>query len=123
MALMTLTRDAETTDDWAEDCRREARVVERHPVRMFEPFSGRFYAAETSNVSTGGLCVVMGPDVSLRAGRFVTLHGLATFGPRLADAAPRTLTARVVWARVDADDDATLRVGLQLYATPIAAAA
>lgn len=115
---MTLTSDRPHVS-CSIDRRRDERFDDRRLVRLFEPFSGRFFAAQACNVSTAGMCVRLPAWIVLRAGRFVTLHGATVHG----GGSPRSMTARVVWTQTDAEDPDVLLAGLELYAAAVSAAA
>ncbi|HEX8325529.1 MAG TPA: PilZ domain-containing protein [Tepidisphaeraceae bacterium] len=117
---MTLTCDRPTVSQ-STDRRRDERFDDRRLVQLFEPFSGQFFAGLTCNVSSAGICVRLPAEINLRAGRFVTVHGAGDVGPRGGRQGP--ITARVVWAMTDAQDEDVVLVGLELYAAAISAAA
>jgi hypothetical protein len=92
--------------------RMGVRVRQVRPVKVYEPLSGRFYAGQTRDISSGGLRLDLPASMLLVVGRDICVHvAAAAHGQPLVNRR-RMVSARIVWLKRDPAQPGQLMAGI-----------
>jgi c-di-GMP-binding flagellar brake protein YcgR len=101
--MLMLTEPMTRKEATGAERRRGLRIRQERPVKIYEPNRGRYFGAQTCDVSTTGLRIELPTGAAVSLGEILNIHvGLSHSGNALANR--RTMMpARVVWVEPGTD--------------------
>ena len=117
LTLSNYETSSESKEDSGIERRRDLRIMQTRPIKIYEPTASKYFGGQTQDVSSTGLRLELPASMPVRPGKLLSIHvGLNEQGQPLANRR-QMIPARVVWVKRPQQISRTVSIGIEFLAS------